>query len=161
MESETFLKATFPKAAFPKVTFLKLCFSKVCFSKACFSKVYFFKVYFAKCIFPKSIFPKCIFPKSIYPKSIFAKCTRLVCLISFASLLDFYSAQEYHINMIRSLKSITFPASQNTDDDMLNNDLLLWRLPGRSCELYWHFISTSQRHINDVFSVSKRPQRNA
>ena len=26
-------------------------------------------------------------PKCIYPKSIFAKCTRLACLLSFASLL--------------------------------------------------------------------------
>ena len=30
-------------------------------------------------------------PKCIYPKSIFAKCTRLACLLSFASLFTFRS----------------------------------------------------------------------
>ena len=33
-------------------------------------------------------FFKCIFPKCVYPKCIFAKCTQLVCLLSFASLLQ-------------------------------------------------------------------------
>ena len=74
----------------------------------------------------------------------------------------------------------TLSASQDTDKDLLNNDLLLhsllyqneilavihdirrdWRLPGLLCALLIMCISTSQRHICEVYTDSKRPERNA
>ena len=41
-------------------------------------------------------------PKCIYPKSIFEKCTRLACLLSFASL--FSDMDTRHIGLPSSLK---------------------------------------------------------
>ena len=80
----------------------------------------------------------------------------------------------------RSQNRTTPPANQDIDQDMPNNDLLLywflyqneisavihdilrdWSLPGQLCALFKPVSSIDQGHINDVSTVSKRPQRNA
>ena len=42
----------------------------------------------------------------IYPKCIFAKCTRLACLLSFASLFSMYSALRSPKELTKKLKVV-------------------------------------------------------
>ena len=56
---------------------------------------------------PSFFDPKCIFPKFNYSKCIFAKCTRLACLLSFASLFIEYCLNSSHLFKRQNLSKIS------------------------------------------------------
>ena len=63
-----------------------------------------------KSVFFKSIFPKCIYPKCIFAKMYFLqKCTRLACLLSFASLFLTLSSVVFFIACLEMDDLAVFP----------------------------------------------------